>query len=97
MQIHSIRWILLEAAEGAEHSHCKAMLYHPGRSWQIKEVPYEQKKTNITPVFRRLGRQTQIITDLQSNISPQNCKQTLLEALARHMYDRSMIGKSQQI
>lgn len=49
----------------------------------------------LHPSSGRSGRQTQIVTDLQSNINPQNCKQTLLEALARQMYDRRVVGKSQ--
>lgn len=52
------------------------------------------KKQILHPSSGRSGRQTQTVTDLQSNISPQN-KQTCLETLARQMYNRRVIGKRQ--
>lgn len=91
MQTHSIRWTSLEAAKGAEHSHCKAMLCHP---WKVMANKGGSLSTEKTKYYTHLQDDQEGRPKHQSNISPQNCKQTCLEALARQMYDRRVIGKS---
>ncbi|KFP51828.1 RNA-directed DNA polymerase from mobile element jockey, partial [Cathartes aura] len=63
------------------------------RSWQLEEVPHDWKKADVTPIFKKAGKEDPrnyrpaSLTSVPGKVM----EQMLLEAISKHVKDKKVI------